>query len=179
MGIPIVVRPVDVDELRRAGEEPDAYLGRIVEDKATAANALMAEHRAAALLVADTIVIHGGAIMGKPHDDDASAAMITRLAGDVHIVATRYALRTREGREVVQTARTEVWFRELGSAQIERYVATGEGRDKAGAYGVQGIGAMLVERIDGDYANVVGLPICAVVRAMERLELVTACPITI
>lgn len=173
----MVVQPVDIDETPRGGEDVDAYLARIVDDKAAAAMAVAAARRLDAALAADTVVAVGGQILGKPSDEVESEAMITALAGNVHTVATRYAILTAEGGGVVETVKTRVWFRALGPAQIARYVATEEGRDKAGAYAIQGIGAMLVERIEGDYENVVGLPICSVVKAMERLGLVTACPI--
>ncbi len=178
MGIPLVVRPVDVDESAQEHEGPEAYLERIAEAKATAAAGLVAEVSAGALLVADTVVILDGEILGKPRDDDDSAAMIRKLAGRSHTVATRYVLVGTGKEPVAETVRTKVWFRPLGNEQVRRYVGSGEGRDKAGAYGIQGIGACLVERIEGDYANVVGLPICAVVQAMERLGLLTACPMT-
>lgn len=176
MNIPLVVRAVDVDEAVLDGEEAAAYLARVVEAKAEAAMGLATGESYAGILVADTVVLLDGEILGKPADDAASADMIRALAGRRHQVATRFALRTMGGARVVETVRTHVWFRELGPEQVARYVATGEGRDKAGAYGIQGIGALLVERIDGDYANVVGLPISAVVQAMERLGLVDACP---
>ncbi len=168
----MVVHPVDVDEAVRPGEGAEAYLARVVVDKADAAIAVAKRGASPAALVADTVVLRDGVILGKPCDEEESAAMIRSLAGRCHEVATRFALCTVDGDEAIETVRTAVWFRELGAAQVERYVATGEGRDKAGAYGIQGIGAFLVERIEGDYANVVGLPICAVVRAMERLGLV-------
>jgi septum formation protein len=175
MGIPLtVVRPSGVDEGLRSGEDPDRYLERVVAAKASATAAAVDDPPA--ILVADTVVLLDGEILVKPADDRESADMIRRLSGRAHTVATRYALSAASGQSHVETVRTQVWFRRLGEAQIERYVASGEGRDKAGAYGIQGIGAMLVERIEGDYANVVGLPICAVIQAMERLELITACP---
>ncbi len=177
VGLPIVVRPVAVDESVGHGEEADAYLARVVADKGRAAAVALAEGAYAACLVADTVVLSEGRILGKPSDDRESAAMIRALAGREHVVATRFELAAADGERVVETVTTRVWFRPLADAQVERYVATGEGRDKAGAYAIQGIGALLVERIEGDYANVVGLPLCAVIRAMETLELIDACPI--
>lgn len=177
MGIPIVVRPVDVDETLRDGERGDAYLERIVAAKAREAVTHMDAANASAVLVADTVVLLDGVILGKPRDDAEAGAMIRRLAGREHVVATRYDVHGGDGASFVETIRTRVWFRELSDAHVERYVGTGEGRDKAGAYGIQGVGAMLVERIDGDYENVVGLPICAVVQALERLGLFAACPV--
>lgn len=162
VGVPLVVRPVDVDEAVRPGEGAYAYLERVVADKAAAAR------RAAPgglMLVADTSVIVDGEVLGKPGDDDEARAMVGRLQGREHEVATRFAL----GDAHAETVRTRVWFRPLADPQIRRYVATGEGRDKAGAYGIQGVGAMLVSRIEGSYTNVVGLPLAEVIVALEGL----------
>jgi septum formation protein len=175
VGIPLVVRAVSADEDVRAGEAVDAYLARVVGDKLARAVAASGEG-VAAVLVADTVVVSNGEILGKPLDDGDARRMLSRLAGREHWVATRYAVAVGGAAVAAETVRTTVWFRALDAAQIDAYVATGEGRDKAGSYAVQGVGAMLVRRIDGDYANVVGLPICAVVEALQRLELLGACP---
>jgi nucleoside triphosphate pyrophosphatase len=172
-GIALRVRPVDVEEAVLAGERWEAYLERIVDMKSQAAVALPEARSAAATLVADTVVVHEGAILGKPVDDDEARAMIAALGGARHEVATRFALADEGGSRLhVETVITAVWFRPLDAAQVDRYVRTGEGRDKAGAYAIQGVGAMLVQRIEGSYSNVVGLPLCEVVLALERLGLV-------
>lgn len=164
IGVPLVVRPVDVDEAVRPGEGAFAYLERVVADKAGAARAA---HPDGVLLVADTSVIVDGEVLGKPGNDDEARVMIQRLQGREHEVATRFAISAEA--EVSETVRTRVWFRPLNAEQIARYVATGEGGDKAGGYGIQGVGAMLVARIDGSYTNVVGLPLAEVVVALEAL----------
>lgn len=181
VGIPVVVRPVDVDESVHSGEDPDLYLARIVDDKLAAA--LVVAQQAptagcAAILVADTAVIVDDAILGKPSSDLDAREMIAELQGREHRVATRFALRSLDD-EIghVETVSTRVWFRPLDDAQIDRYVATGEGADKAGAYAIQGVGAMLVSGISGDYANVVGLPITAVVVALQRLGSIGPLPV--
>ena len=176
VGVPIVVQAVDVDESTIVGEGALAYLERIVQAKAAAAMALPQWARCAALLVADTAVVIDGAILGKPRSDAEAVAMLTRLADATHEVSTRFAIVADSVRHSA-TVSTEVTFRAFDEQQVERYVATGEGRDKAGGYGIQGIGAMLVRHIDGSYANVVGLPITAVVEALQSFGLIGALPV--
>jgi septum formation protein len=169
-GVPLEVRAVGVDEAPRDGEGWHAYVERVVQDKLAAAQRLPEALGAAAVLVADTVVVQHGAILGKPAGDAHARAMIAALAGARHEVATRFALGTADGQLLhAETVVTAVWFRPLDAAQVDRYVATGEGVDKAGAYAIQGVGAMLVQRIEGSYSNVVGLPLCEVVIALERL----------
>ena len=172
-GFRLHVRPADVDETVRAGEAPEAYLDRIVADKLRAARAQIGHGtRADALIVADTTVTIDGRILGKPGDREESKSMIEALAGRAHDVMTRFAiLDLGSSRDHAETVTTRVIFRELTSAEIDAYVATGEGDDKAGAYAVQGKGAALVTRIDGSYTNVVGLPIAEVVVALAKLGL--------
>lgn len=177
LGVPCVVRPTAADESTRAGEIADDYLVRVVTAKLDAARAVLATHAdaatAPAVLVADTSVVLDGEILGKPDDDAHARAMIARLAGRTHEVWTRFAIALREGGLVrAETVRTRVTFRALGQARIDAYVATGEGRDKAGAYAVQGRGSALAARIEGSYTNVVGLPACEVAVALEELGLV-------
>jgi septum formation protein len=168
LGIPLVVLPADVDERRKNDETPEAYLGRVVDDKL---RAVLADERAretSVVLVADTIVLLGGQILGKPAGAVEARSMLTLLSGRAHEVRTRFALGA-SGRAVhAETVATTVEFRALETDEIDRYVATGEGGDKAGAYAIQGIGSFAVRRIEGSYANVVGLPVCEVVLALRR-----------
>ncbi len=171
LGIPIVVSAVDIDESTRAGESPDAYLVRIVRSKL---DAVAVYGAAGAVLVADTSVIDGDAILGKPSNSDDAERMIARLSGRTHEVWTRFAIGAPELPApclYAETVKTRVTFRALTPVQIRRYAETGEGLDKAGAYAVQGRGAAIVERIDGSYSNVVGLPACEVSVALEGLGL--------
>jgi septum formation protein len=173
LGIPILVTPVEVDESVLPGETPDAYLERVTLAKLTAATKI-ATASAAAILVADTSVIDGCVILGKPTSDDDAREMITRLAGKTHEVWTRFAIGAPMPSPRIlheETVRTRVTFRALSSPQVAAYVASGEGKDKAGAYAVQGRGAGIVSRIEGSYTNVVGLPACEVMVALERLGL--------
>jgi septum formation protein len=177
LGVPHVVVPASIDETRKKGETPDRYLERIVNDKRDAARAAFDPKKHRGLLVADTSVIvpGGGAggrvrVLGKPEDDADARAMIRMLAGRAHEVHTRFCIFCEAG-EIAETVRTKVYFRPLDEARIARYVSTGEGRDKAGAYAIQGIGAALVKKIHGSYTNVVGLPACEVISALEKLRL--------
>ncbi len=119
---------------------------------------------------ADTVVDLDGETFGKPSDDAESRRMIARLAGRDHAVHTAFALRAPGG-EIVheETTTTRVRFAALDDATIDDYVTSGDGRDKAGAYGIQGYGATLIERIDGDYFTVVGFPLHAFARAVRAL----------
>jgi septum formation protein len=175
-GVPLEVCAVDVDEAVKPGESADAYLQRIVSDKLAAACGKPQAANCAAVLVADTSVVDGTTIMGKPADDDDARRMLSALAGREHRVMTRFAIEG-DGLEHAQTVTTKVWFRQLSAADIDRYVATGECRDKAGAYAIQGIGAMLVSRIDGSYTNVVGLPLAEVVVTLQRADLLGPVPL--
>ncbi len=178
LGLPLVVIGVDVDESRREDEGAEAYLERVVSDKLCA---VMADERgrgASAVLVADTVVLIDDDILGKPKDDDEARSMLSSLSGRSHQVRTRFALGLHGGARPihVETVSTSVEFRALAPREIDRYVASGEGTDKAGAYAIQGIGSFAVRRIEGSYSNVVGLPVCEVVLALERAGLLGPFP---
>jgi septum formation protein len=167
--VPFVVCAAEADERVREGEDPDDYLVRVTRAKLAAVRAV-APRDAPAILVADTSVVHGGAILGKPADVDEAERMIAELAGRTHEVKTRFAIDTRHE----ETVTTRVTFRALSKTQIRAYAESKEGLDKAGAYAVQGLGAAIVSRIEGSYTNVVGLPACEVVVALVRLGLLPA-----
>lgn len=121
------------------------------------------------VLAADTVVDLDGTPLNKPRDAVDATRMLAALSGRDHLVHTAFALAVpREDRTVEETATTRVWFYPLDPAEIAEYVATGEPFDKAGAYGIQGRAASLVERIDGDFYTVMGLPLARVVRALRR-----------
>jgi septum formation protein len=164
----------DIDETLRVGETPTVYLERIVSAKLHAVlTALPRIPAPGGVLVADTIVIApDGALLGKPKSDAEGRSMIARLEGAAHEVRTRFALApgdTGTSGSFAQTVTTRVTFRRLAAGEIDAYVASGEGRDKAGAYAVQGRAGAFVERIDGSYTSVVGLPLCEVVVGMRGL----------
>ena len=165
IGIPHEVRPADVDETLLPGEAPDEHAERLARAKAT----LLASRAPDALVVgSDTIVVVDGAILGKPADEADAARMLRTLAGRRHTVHTAVAV-ARGGRLESGVERVGVTFRPLTDADIASYIATGEPMDKAGAYGIQGYGATIVERIEGDYFAVMGLALGRLVRLMERL----------
>jgi septum formation protein len=153
-----------IDETPRAGEAPDAYALRVAEEKAAAA---AARHPGAMILAADTVVVAGGQILGKPTDGEDARRMLSLLAGTTHDVLTAVFLagnwQTRS--EVV---RTRVVFGQLSQAEIDWYVATGEPDGKAGAYAIQGRAARFIDRIEGSWSNVVGLPVATVYRMLKE-----------
>jgi len=151
LGLTFEVVPADIDETWRNGEAPAVHAERLARGKA----AVVA--RPESLVVgADTIVVIGGEILGKPRDAAEARAMLRRLSGQGHEVFTAVAVAWR-GKTAAGTSRTSVHVRALDDETIAAYVATGEPLDKAGAYGIQGYGAVLVERIEGDYFTVMGL----------------------
>lgn len=169
LGHRVVVAPVDVDERELPGEPPDAYLARVVAAKAARAEALEVSAPWDVSLVADTIVVVDDAILQKPVDDADGAAMLRRLSGRDHTVTTRFSLRARDGRTHTESVSTVVTFRRVEEDEVAWYVATGEGRDKAGGYAVQGHAAAFVARLAGSYGAVVGLPSCEVAVALRAL----------
>lgn len=179
IGIAHDVRPADIDETRRAGEAPGAYCERLAREKATAI--ARAARDDAVVVGADTIVVVDGEVLGKPRDEDDARRMLSMLSGRSHVVLTGVAI-ARGARVSSAVASVDVTFRPLAAAEIDAYVATREPMDKAGAYGIQGFGATIVEGIEGDYFAVMGLPLGRLVRLLPsvgvrylfgRLEVVT------
>ena len=180
LGLPLRVQAADVEEATIEGERPLEYLLRVVEDKLAAVLSIIgALDDAAAILVADTIVVVDNDILGKPVDEEDAARLLRRISGREHIVYTRYAILALPDAGMglkKRTVASRVTIRRAMEAEIRRYAATGEGLDKAGAYAAQGIGSFLIERIDGSYSNVVGLPLCEVVLDLQALELIPDFP---
>lgn len=180
LGIPLVVRGAAVDEQVQQHECGEAYLARIVEHKLGAASAYVAEVNAAGLLVADTIVVVDGEIVGKPRDTLDAFGLLEKLVGREHRVLTRFALALAAQPTRLAAARTVesiVTMRSAERDELMRYAETGEGLDKAGAYAVQGCGAFLIERIDGSHSSVIGLPACEVVVELKRVGLLDRFPL--
>ena len=166
IGIAHDVRPANIDETLLPGEVPDAHCERLAREKALA---LATDGNADAIIVgSDTIVVVDGAVLGKPRDHDDAARMLRLLSGRSHVVLTAVAV-VRNGQIASGVERVGVTFRTLDAAEIHAYVATGEPLDKAGAYGIQGYGATIVERIDGDYFAVMGLALVRLVGLMARV----------
>lgn len=176
---------VDIDERLRPGEAPEDYVRRLATEKSARAMEVLAALETCAttepgvardgpasgrsfVLAADTAVIVDGTILGKPTDDQDAASMLRRLSGRPHQVMTGVSLRgpTYESSRVEATT---VEFSPLGEADIKWYVESGEGRDKAGAYAIQGLASRFVPRIHGSYSNVVGLPIATVHELLARI----------
>jgi septum formation protein len=161
------VVPADVDETARADELPDAYALRVARDKATTVFQRCRES-GNPVLAADTVVVADGKILGKPLDPADARRMIRLLSGAVHHVHTAVVVRTSSA-EVAEVVTTRVCFRRLDDREIEWYVASGEPEGKAGAYAIQGRAARFVDRIEGSWSNVVGLPLADVYRLLKEL----------
>ena len=151
LGIPVDVRPSALPEVRRPGEAPRDYALRLAHDKARAVSGAL-------VLAADTIVVLDNELLEKPADEDEAVRMLLRLQGRTHDVVTAVALRADQTVfEAIDV--TAVTFRPAREGMLRAYARTGEPMDKAGAYGIQGYGAALVERVEGDFFGVMGLPI--------------------
>jgi nucleoside triphosphate pyrophosphatase len=179
LGLPLRVFGADVPESVRTGESPAAFLERVVLDKLGAVAAKLVDESFAGVLVADTIVVVDGAILGKPVDTRDAERLLASIVGRTHVVHTRYALSRAEAAAtpaLARTVETRVTMRAASDVEIRAYAAMGEGLDKAGAYAAQGVGAFLIERIEGSYTNVIGLPACEVIVDLERTGLLGRFP---
>lgn len=164
-GIDFEIRTADVDESVPNGTEPVHAAEMTAEKKALAASRADADE---IVIGADTIVVAGNRILGKPRDKNDAAAMLTMLSGADHKVITGVCLICgEEKRSFAQISKVK--FYDLTAEEIKKYVETGEPMDKAGAYGIQGRGCTLVEKIEGDYFNIVGLPVARVCREIEKM----------
>ena len=161
-GIPFTVRTVEVDETPQPAEKPEAYVVRLAEEKALAVDADATE----IVLGADTTVVVDVEILAKPLDETDARRMLEMLSGRCHLVLTGICLR-RGDRLIRDCAVTRVWFNALTKAEIQTYVASGEPMDKAGAYAIQGLASKFIEKIEGCYFNVVGLPISLVYKHLK------------
>lgn len=177
LGIPHRVRAPEVPEDAEPGELPEPYLVRVVKAKLARACEL-APAESACVLVADTTVVLGERILGKPSGPPEALELLRQLAGRTHRVLTRYAVGGRGAAEArfARTVETLVSLRAASVDELERYAASGEGLDKAGAYAAQGLGAFLVERVEGSYTNVVGLPLCELVVDLRTAGLLASFP---
>lgn len=163
IGIEHEVRPSNIDEAYLAGELPRQHAERLAREKATAL-----DDDDSVTIGSDTIVVVDGDVLGKPRDRQHAAEMLRRLSGRSHVVMTGVAVRWR-GNVASGLEEVGVTFRALTDDEIERYIDTGEPMDKAGAYGIQGFGATIVDRVDGDYFAVMGLPLNRLVRLLGEV----------
>jgi len=161
LGIPFDIKVSDANEDTEAGLSPAAIVEQLSSRKAAAVCEMYKEQPIDGIVIgADTIVVLEGEVLGKPKDRQDAFRMLNGLQGRKHHVYTGVAcIDLRSGRHVVSHEVTLVYMKPLTDSQIERYIDTGEPMDKAGSYGIQGLGATTIERIEGDYFNVVGLPL--------------------
>ena len=164
-GLTFVVRPVEVDESAVQDEAPADYVLRVAALKC---RALDQRSPGDVVLAADTIVVIGGRMLGKPADEAEARVMLRALSGRDHEVLTGVVL-TRAGRQLTSVETSRVRFTPMEPSEIAWYAATGEPFDKAGGYAVQGLASRFVDRIDGSYSNVVGLPVARVYRMLREL----------
>lgn len=167
--VPFSVVISAVDESVADRERPADYVLRLARAKAAAVHRLHPDHF---VLGADTTVVAGGRILGKPENADQAAAMLRRLSGCCHDVLSAVALRGPDGRQWARLSTTQVEFAELPAAWISAYVASGEGMDKAGAYGIQNDAGLWIRRLSGSYSAVVGLPLFETFELLREAGLV-------
>ena len=160
LGIEVAIQPPHIPEIREPHELPQPYVERLAREKAASVSGDL-------VLAADTTVVVEGEVLEKPADPDDALRMLRRLQGRTHQVITAIALKTSGG-TLTATDITAVTFRAADDAFLAAYVATGEPMDKAGAYGIQGYGAALVEGIQGDFFSVMGLPVRLVLQLLEQ-----------
>lgn len=157
LGLAFEIAPAVIDEMRNEGEDAAMYTLRTAMRKAMA---VVENYENATVISADTVVVLDGEILGKPKTADQAEEMLRSLSGREHVVITSVGVVDQiTGRSISATEQTVVYFQYLSKEEIRAYVATGEPMDKAGAYGIQGLGGLLIRRIEGDYYNVVGLPL--------------------
>jgi nucleoside triphosphate pyrophosphatase len=167
-GLEFTVAPAHIPEVRRGDESPQEFVRRMAREKAAV---IAAKFPTQFVLGADTEVIVGGEVLGKPASMDDAARMLRLLSGRMHLVATGVSLIGGKV-EDTRSESTEVTFAELSDDEIRDYVSSGEPMDKAGAYGIQGIASRWVKRLDGCYFNVVGLPVPLVYRMLREHGLI-------
>jgi septum formation protein len=164
-GIPFVVRAAGVPEQELAGETPSRYVRRLAREKALAVPRAPEE----IVLGADTTVVAGGRVLAKPEDRQDAVRMLRLLSGREHDVLTGICL-AHAGGIIEDEACTTVHFTHLSESEIDAYVASGEPQDKAGAYAIQGLASKFIDRIAGDYFNVVGLPVALVYAHLKAID---------
>jgi septum formation protein len=181
-GLPVEVLVIEVDESVLPGERPDALATRLARQKGAGVlyklKQLERPSSGRWILCADTIVHVAGELLGKPRDDDDARRMLRLLSGRTHNVTTGFAIHGADAFDAPAYAETtSVTFRQLGEVEIQRYVRTGEGRDKAGGYAAQGLAGAFIEKMEGSFANVVGLPIHRVIEVLLKLGAIEHFPL--
>ena len=171
-GFVFQVRPIHVDEARLPGESAEDYVLRVAKAKShAAADQMRGSDPAAIIIAADTVVLAKGEILGKPQDAADARCMLRSLSGKSHEVLTGLSiLRIFDATEILHIEKTRVEFLKMSEEEIEKYIQSGEPFDKAGAYGIQGIGGRFVARIEGCYFNVMGLPLSRMRTILKGLD---------
>ncbi|BBM14906.1 Maf family protein [Enterococcus mundtii] len=157
------IQPADIDETPKLKEDPVAYVQRMAAEKA----AVVQNNEETLVIASDTTVVLGNEILGKPEDDEEAKRMLRKFSGTTHDVYTAVVITDGTQEECI-LSQASVTFYELTDEEIERYLATGDHRDKAGAYGIQSYAGAFVESISGDYYSIVGFPIGAVNQALKK-----------
>jgi len=170
LGLDFEILEARIEERPEPGETPQEFVLRAASDKASVISGL---NPASWVLGADTVVVHGIRILGKPKNSEEALQVLLSLSGRKHVVHTGFCLKNSEEQaSVSRVVTTEVSFFHFTREVAAAYVATGEPLDKAGAYGIQGIGGFLVEKINGSYSNVVGLPLVEVIQELLHFKIV-------
>lgn len=165
----VIVSDADESSVKSDGVPVNIYVQELALLKAAAAAKLVMKDKNAVIISADTVVSADGKILGKPNDAEDAFSMLSMLSGRAHEVYSGFCvMRIRDGKTVCRAVKTDVHFKTLSEDKIWRYIATGEPADKAGSYGIQGIGGLLVDKIEGDYQNVVGLSVSALSDVLEE-----------
>lgn len=166
LGLPFLVVPSDYREVHQPNLKPQQLVKFLAEGKAMA---VAKKYSGAIVIGADTVVVHGGKIFGKPKTKAEARAMLKRWSGGVHDVYTGVCvLDAKLGRKITRSIRARIHFRDLTDDGIKNYIVHGEPMDKAGGYAVQGLGAGIIKKIEGDFTNTVGLPLDVVVSALRK-----------
>lgn len=166
IGLRFEVEPSDYEEDTHSGAEPHKLAQKISLEKA---EAVARKHKNAIVIAADTFIVLGGRVLGKPHTENEARKILETISGKSHSVITGFSIiDTDENKRLSKSAETRVYIRKLTLAEIDAYVKSKEPLDKAGAYAIQGLGAVIVERIEGDYFNVIGLPLNALTEALKE-----------
>ena len=170
MGLQFSIVVSEADESTVSRDIPvNLYVQELALLKASATAKMLLRNKKALIIAADTIVTLDGEILGKPDGEDGAKKMLSSLSGRTHEVYTGYCImRISDGKTVCNSVKTEVKFKTLTEQKIRSYIESGEPMDKAGTYGIQGLGSMLIEKINGDYFNVVGLPVSALADTLEE-----------
>ncbi len=166
MGLAFRVRVSDYEEDLSLNLRPRRLARYLSSGKA---GAVAADYNDAVVIAADTFIVFGSRLLGKPHTEEEALRMLSLLNGKSHSVITGYTvIDTGSGKKISRSVETKVWFRKMSQDELRAYAKTGEPLDKAGAYAIQGIGAHLVKKIEGDYFNVIGLPVSSLAGTLKK-----------